>query len=114
MKTFHLLISGKVQGVFFRATAKRVAEENGIKGWIKNTPDGKVEALITGNSTSTDKFISWCRSGPESAEVENVILTHLDMVKFNYIQSAALCSAGNGTSHARATVKLYRCGYKYI
>lgn len=82
MKTFHLIISGKVQGVFFRATAKKVAEKFGIKGWIKNTEKGLVEAIITGETSVTDTFISWCRSGPEGAKVEEVIVTQKGYLEF--------------------------------
>jgi len=75
MKTIHLIISGKVQGVFFRAKAKNVAEKYGIKGWIKNTGDEKVEALITGEPDNLKNFITWCKSGPERAIVEDVTVS---------------------------------------
>jgi acylphosphatase len=82
MKTVHIKISGKVQGVFFRATAKEIARLHGISGWIKNTYDNKVEALITGKSEDIDKFISWCRQGPEKAYVENVAVTDTHLQNF--------------------------------
>ena len=72
METVHLIISGKVQGVFYRATAKKMAHQLHITGWIKNTKEGHVEALITGESESVKKFIDWCRKGPGKAEVEEV------------------------------------------
>jgi acylphosphatase len=75
MPTIHLVIKGEVQGVFFRATAKKVADELGIKGWIKNTDDGDVEAIVTGDEKQIDKFINWCKEGPEKAEVEDVTVT---------------------------------------
>lgn len=74
METVHLLISGKVQGVFFRETSRKVAEKLNIKGWIKNTPDEKVEALITGEENDVKTFIKWCKLGPERAEVKEVIV----------------------------------------
>lgn len=83
MKTYHLLISGKVQGVFYRASAKRVAGENGIYGWIKNTPEGFVEAVITGDATLIDTFIKWCKSGPKGAQVDNVVITNQDFLEFD-------------------------------
>lgn len=83
MKTFNLFISGKVQGVFFRASAKKIAEEHQLKGWVKNTQEGHVEAIITGESTATDAFISWCRSGPKGAKVENVIIMEKDLLEFD-------------------------------
>jgi acylphosphatase len=75
MPTTHLLIKGIVQGVFFRATAKKVADKFGITGWVKNTDAGFVEAMISGSKDATDQFISWCRQGPEKAEVTEVIIT---------------------------------------
>ena len=59
MTTVHLLIKGKVQGVFFRATAKEVADKLGVKGWIKNTWDDDVEAMATGSEEAIQKFIEW-------------------------------------------------------
>ena len=75
MQTVHLLISGKVQGVFFRETSREVAEKLNIKGWIKNIPDEKVEALITGDEKDVRDFIKWCKTGPERAEVKEIIVT---------------------------------------
>jgi len=72
MKTVHLLISGKVQGVFFREASRQVAEKLNIKGWIKNTPDERVEALITGEENDVNSFIKWCKTGPERAKVKEV------------------------------------------
>ena len=83
MKTIHLEISGEVQGVFFRATAKEVAKRHKISGWIKNTFDDKVEALITGEKENIEKFISWCKHGPKKANVENVIITDADLQFFS-------------------------------
>ncbi|HEU5364215.1 MAG TPA: acylphosphatase [Hanamia sp.] len=75
MQTVHLLISGKVQGVFFRETARKVAEKLNIKGWIKNTTGEKVEALITGEENDVKDFIQWCKKGPDRAKVKEVIDT---------------------------------------
>lgn len=83
MKTVHLKISGKVQGVFFRATAKEVARLHKISGWIKNTYDDKVEALITGEKEDVEKFIAWCKRGPEKANVENVTIINTELQIFN-------------------------------
>ena len=60
------MISGKVQGVFFRETSRRLAEKLHINGWIKNCPDGKVEAMITGEESDVERFIEFCKAGPES------------------------------------------------
>jgi len=82
MKTVHLLISGKVQGVFFRESAKELAEEINIGGWIKNRNDEKVEALITGDENDVNDFISWCHSGPSKAEVSEVIVSQQPETSF--------------------------------
>ncbi len=75
MQTVRLLISGKVQGVFFRETARKIAEKLNIKGWIKNTADDKVEVMITGAETDVNDFIKWCKKGPERADVKEVLVT---------------------------------------
>ena len=74
METVHLLIKGKVQGVFFRATAKKNAEKYKIKGWIRNTKDKNVEAMITGEPGMLEQFIEWCKKGPDEAKVEEVAI----------------------------------------
>ena len=75
METVHLVIKGKVQGVYYRASAKEKANELGIKGWIKNTPGGDVEIMAGGNKEQLEKFIEWCRRGPKHAEVIDVVVT---------------------------------------
>lgn len=72
MGTVHLLISGKVQGVNFRNTAKMIAEKLQITGWIKNTKDEKVEAIASGSKNALEEFIGWCKTGPERANVTEV------------------------------------------
>ena len=69
---FSVLISGKVQGVFFRSTMKRIADEAGVKGWVRNTADGKVEALLQGKADSVKRVIEWCGRGPDRAMIESV------------------------------------------
>ena len=86
METFHLLISGKVQGVFFRASAKKVATANNIKGWIKNCRDNRVEAVITGESADVNSFITWCKSGPEKANVIEVSVSRHELVSFDHFE----------------------------
>jgi len=82
METMHLLISGKVQGVFFRETARRLAEKLHLKGWIKNCADGKVEAVVTGDKSDVDQFIEFCKTGPERAFVENVKVSKRETTDF--------------------------------
>ncbi len=83
MPTVHLLIKGEVQGVFYRATAKEIADKLGVTGWIKNKWDGNVEALAAGDEESLQKFIEWCRQGPKKAEVTDVIVTKKEETTFN-------------------------------
>jgi len=68
----HLLISGLVQGVFFRSNTRRVASELGLKGWVRNLPDGRVEVVAEGRKPALDRLIEFCRKGPEGARVENI------------------------------------------
>jgi len=75
MKTVHLLVKGKVQGVFYRASAKKIARELVLKGWIKNTDDGNVESIVSGEPEAVDKFIEWCKKGPQLASITEVIVT---------------------------------------
>ena len=82
MRTIHLLISGKVQGVFFRETSREMAEKLNIKGWIKNTNDDKVEAMITGEEKYLEDFINWCEVGPERANVEEVKISKELLTRF--------------------------------
>ena len=68
----HVLISGKVQGVWFRANTKEKARQLNIKGWVRNLPDGRVEAVFQGEKEIVEEMIKWCYKGPPLAEVENV------------------------------------------
>ena len=75
MSIVHLLIKGKVQGVFYRASAKEVADRLHISGWIKNTREGHVEALASGSEEDLRRFIEWCKKGPERAVVSDLIVS---------------------------------------
>ena len=74
MPTVHLLIKGKVQGVFYRASAKAAADRLHISGWVKNTREGHVEVLASGSEEDLRRFIAWCGEGPEQAVVSEVIV----------------------------------------
>lgn len=73
MPTIHLLIKGKVQGVYYRVSAKEVADRLHLAGWVKNTREGYVEALASGKEDDLRRFVEWCRKGPERAIVSDVI-----------------------------------------
>jgi acylphosphatase len=83
MPTLHLIIKGKVQGVFFRATAREVAEELQVKGWIRNTEEGNVEAIVSGSDEQLQKFTTWCKKGPERAIVTDVIISKIEEQHFS-------------------------------
>lgn len=83
MQTIHLIIKGKVQGVFYRASAKEAADVLQIKGWVKNTAAGDVEILASGDANSIEKFIEWCRKGPRRAIVTDVIINTQTYTAFN-------------------------------
>ena len=68
----HLYVSGGVQGVFFRNSARERAERLGLTGWVKNLPDGRVEALFEGPSERVREMVRWCEQGPPHAAVEDV------------------------------------------
>ncbi|MFQ5465208.1 MAG: acylphosphatase [Thermodesulfobacteriota bacterium] len=67
-----LRISGIVQGVCFRAATVEVARDLGVKGWVRNNPDGTVEALVEGDEERVKKVIEWCHEGPPMARVDHV------------------------------------------
>ena len=71
-KSIHLLITGSVQGVFYRARTKEKAEEFSLTGWVKNTSDNKVEILAEGKEENLKKLIKWCHNGPKNAIVKDV------------------------------------------
>ncbi len=72
MKTQRLLIHGRVQGVWFRESMRIEAERLKVSGWVRNTPDGTVEAVIQGPAAAIDALIEWTRSGPPLARVDRV------------------------------------------
>ena len=71
----HVFVSGRVQGVLFRSEAKHEAESRGVKGWIRNLSDGRVEAVFEGEEEAVKSLIEFCRRGPLGAIVANVDLT---------------------------------------
>ena len=79
----YLLIKGRVQGVYYRASAKDMARKNGLTGWIRNTPDGHVEAIASGNEDQLELFINWCRQGPRGARVTEVDIQLVEDAEFD-------------------------------
>jgi acylphosphatase len=64
-----VLVSGEVQGVFFRDTCRRMAGQQGVGGWVRNLPDGRVEAVFEGDADSVDRLVRWAGRGPSRARV---------------------------------------------
>ncbi|MCX8030796.1 MAG: acylphosphatase [Thermodesulfovibrionales bacterium] len=77
----HLIIEGKVQGVFFRAFTKEVADSLGLKGWVRNLPNRKVEAVFEGNKEDIETAISRCYIGPPMSMVINIDIRWEDKVE---------------------------------
>ena len=68
----HVFVSGRVQGVFFRQKTKQLAERLGVTGWVRNLPDGRVEAVFEGEEQVVKELEEYCHYGPSSAMVTNV------------------------------------------
>ncbi|MDP1636383.1 MAG: acylphosphatase [Gallionellaceae bacterium] len=71
-KTLHLVIHGRVQGVYFRQSMQEEAERLGISGWVRNLPDRSVEAMVQGDTDAVDAIVRWAQRGPMMASVEKV------------------------------------------
>ncbi|WP_119069143.1 acylphosphatase [Rubrobacter indicoceani] len=71
-KRLHIHVSGEVQGVFYRESTRQEAEDRGLSGWVRNLPDGRVEAVFEGEPQRLEEMVSWCRRGPRQASVEAV------------------------------------------
>jgi len=76
-KCVHLIVSGIVQGVFFRANILQEAKELGINGWVKNLNDGRVEIMAEGESSLIEKLISWCKVGPPGSQIDRIDINFL-------------------------------------
>jgi len=68
----HVIVAGWVQGVFFRSETRRVANAYGVKGWVRNLPDDRVEAVLEGEEECVKNVLKFCRKGPPAARVDNV------------------------------------------
>lgn len=69
--SIHCFIKGKVQGVWFRANTKKTADKLGLRGWVRNLADGRVEVFATGSKDKIEEFKKWLAEGPEHAQVES-------------------------------------------
>ena len=68
----HVHVSGRVQGVGFRANTRREARERGVDGWVRNLADGRVEAVFEGSEDAVESMVAWCHEGSAAARVEDV------------------------------------------
>ncbi len=68
----HVFVSGRVQGVFFRQSTQRKAQSLHVKGWVRNLPDGRVEAVFEGEESAVKTLIDYCRHGPSAARVDDL------------------------------------------
>lgn len=76
-ESLRIFVSGKVQGVYYRASTAKKAKELGLKGWVKNMPDGRVELVAEGSAEALAELQRWCWQGPALAKVERVFAEHL-------------------------------------
>jgi acylphosphatase len=79
----HVRVTGRVQGVFFRAWTQKQARALGLTGWIRNCPDGRVEAHVEGEESAVARMIEHLRQGPPGAQVEDVRLWDADLCDFD-------------------------------
>ncbi|MBX3270862.1 MAG: acylphosphatase [Sandaracinaceae bacterium] len=71
-KRIHLVVRGRVQGVYFRASAQREARQLGLTGWVKNRTDGAVELVAEGEEDQVKDLLAWAQSGPATARVDRI------------------------------------------
>ena len=68
----HVFVSGRVQGVYYRASTRDAARERDVDGWVRNLDDGRVEAVFEGPEPAVEEMIEWCQTGSSAASVDNV------------------------------------------
>ena len=74
----HVFVSGRVQGVFYRATTREQARERGVDGWVRNLDDGRVEAVFEGPADAVEAMVEWCHEGSSRASVDDVDIEYAD------------------------------------
>lgn len=84
LQTLSIVVSGKVQGVYYRQSTREKARELGITGYVQNMPDGTVLIIATGTAEQAEALIKWCYSGPPRADVELVTATPIPLQTFEY------------------------------
>ena len=82
MRAVNIKVTGKVQGVFFRESAKDVADELNLNGFARNESDGSVYTEVEGEETALEKFAAWCHEGPEHAKPEEIKVTRQPLSDF--------------------------------
>ena len=88
LQTVSIIVTGKVQGVFYRQSTKEKANELGIKGEVKNMPDENVHIIATGTKEQISKLAEWCWQGPPRAIVKNVIVQEAPLKEFEKFRIA--------------------------
>lgn len=86
LRSAHVFVVGRVQGVGYRASTRAMAERLGLRGWVKNLPDGRVEALFEGSQESIEAMLRWCHVGPPAADVQRVQVTYRDPLHLHGFQ----------------------------
>lgn len=81
-KTISIIVSGRVQGVFYRQSTKEKASSLQVTGIVKNLPDGRVQIIATGTSEVLDSLVAWCKTGPPKANVTDVQVSELPLQTF--------------------------------
>jgi acylphosphatase len=79
MRRVHVVVGGRVQGVFFRASCAERARQLGLTGWVRNAEDGRVEAEFEGDPEDVERMVAWCRTGPPYAHVHGVEVVEVDL-----------------------------------
>jgi len=74
----HVFVSGRVQGVYYRATTRDTARERGVDGWVRNLDDGRVEAVFEGPEADVESMLEWCHTGSPKARVDDVDVEYGD------------------------------------
>ncbi|MBL7743635.1 MAG: acylphosphatase [Chitinophagaceae bacterium] len=82
LRTVHIIVTGKVQGVFYRQHTKETAIATGVTGEVKNMPDSSVHIIATGNSVQLQELIEWCKQGPPKAKVTDVMVKEIEFRSF--------------------------------